>query len=181
MSSRDPTPCSRGYTAKIIGMVGPATVYNDVVITGGSSELLPDRPDGVERYSVTLTSGVILELPRHHLEVIMDIDFIDEDGWQAVQLRAENGKKAQDCTTLNDRSNVRSIVDSLCRQLATLVVKMKLNTIGELFKFMDENGDGYVCKNEFYNLCQKLELRFPPSAINLVRVFAQFSVQNLCP
>jgi hypothetical protein len=27
-----------------------------------------------------------------------------------VQLRAENGKKAQDCTTLNDRSNVRSIV-----------------------------------------------------------------------
>jgi hypothetical protein len=76
---------------------------------------------------------VILELPRHHLEVIMDIDFIDEDGWQAVQLRAENGKKAQDCTTLNDRSNVRSIVDSLCRQLATLVVKMKLNTIGERF------------------------------------------------
>ena len=42
----------------------------------------------------------------------MDIDFIDEDGWQAVQLRAENGNKAQDCTTLNDRSNVRSIVDS---------------------------------------------------------------------
>ena len=84
----------------------------------------------------------------------MDIDFIDEDGWQAVQLRAENGNKAQDCTTLNDRSNVRSIVDSLCRQLATTRVRPGCDETRSWFKsnhhhhnLIEQRGLIYVAHN----------------------------------
>jgi hypothetical protein len=99
--------------------------------------------------------------------VVADPESYDNDGWQDVQARADK-QPTQDCVALNGRSNIKATVDSLCAQLGAVLAHKNVNTISALFSLMDENGDGAVSKNEFYNMCQKLELRVSPASVNLV-------------
>jgi hypothetical protein len=117
------------------------------------------------------TSRVLLLLRAKHCHpsaAIADVDYNNLDAWQAMCKEEAVKPAPQDSMALNERSNTKATVDSLCAQLGTALERRNMTDVAELFKTMDTDGDGEVSKLEFYSICQKLGLCFSTTAVNLM-------------